>query len=703
MNFKEAYPHLMKYWDHEKNELSPEEVHYGSRVQEVYLKCENNHSFKKNPVSYKRSKSKKINCPKCKEEKENRNELFKDKCFEIIKYWDYEKNKNININKLKINFNKNCYFKCKKNHEVIKKPSNLSKMISPKINCNICSGKKVIKETKLENAYPEIAKEYCKIKNKIDLSEVSCYSNEKVWWLCEENHYWKNSVSSRTGNRYKYKGKTNCPYCWSNSHSRNEIIIYSEIKQFFKDAILGEKLKRKEMDIFIKNLNLAIEYDGNNWHKNIKKDKEKNKLLKEKNIKLIRIREYPLKKIEKDDLIYNLKESLFNPIVYILNFIIKNYELSENLKSKIKNYIKAEKITNEKLFQKIKDKYKIKKIINKKIIEDYHKEKNSLPINYYGVGSQYNAFWKCSDCGFEYQKVINKKIKYPECGNCKKQRKNIFNKKEKKINKIKYTHPEILIELPKNEIDKLINLTQTNSRVYFNSTCSNCNNEFKTNMYNKIKKKQRCPKCNFSIFVKKSDLLKKHRYLIEKHDDNNEIDLRYVDENFPKKQIWKCNKGHLTKKSIKDYIKYQECYECIKTETVDKIPSILEHWDYEENNKLKITPENIKLSTKKKVYFKCNKNKDHKWFVYIGAHKKGGCPYCGNKRLSITNKLTITHPEIAELWSSNNKTLPDMYTVGNAKEKFLWNCKHCSEEFSKEIKQMERTKGFCPNCKKYNI
>ena len=45
------------------------------------------------------------------------------------------------------------------------------------------------------------------------------------------------------------------------------------------------------MDIFIPTLNLAIEYDGERFHKDVSKDKHKNDILFQNGITLIRIRE----------------------------------------------------------------------------------------------------------------------------------------------------------------------------------------------------------------------------------------------------------------------------------------------------------------------------------------------------------------------------------------------------------------------------
>lgn len=57
------------------------------------------------------------------------------------------------------------------------------------------------------------------------------------------------------------------------------------------------KIDGVELDIYIPQANIAIEYDGVFWHKNkLKNDNEKDNFCKSRNIKLIRIREYGLPK-----------------------------------------------------------------------------------------------------------------------------------------------------------------------------------------------------------------------------------------------------------------------------------------------------------------------------------------------------------------------------------------------------------------------
>jgi hypothetical protein len=112
------------------------------------------------------------------------------------------------------------------------------------------------------------------------------------------------------------------------SRSKNEKFIYEQIKKIFVNATHSKVIKPYICDIFIPELNLIIEYNGDYWHCNPNKynsdyyHKIKNKTAKE-------IWEYDNTKI---DLIknkgYNLEimwESDYNKSPFIINKIIEKY------------------------------------------------------------------------------------------------------------------------------------------------------------------------------------------------------------------------------------------------------------------------------------------------------------------------------------------------------------------------------------------
>jgi hypothetical protein len=164
---------------------------------------------------------------------------------------------------------------------------------------------------------------------------------------------------------------TGCPFCKLTPQSRQELTITFELIQFFEINPRGFKTfidgKMWSIDIYIKELNLGLEFDGNYWHKgNREFDKLKTEQLEDIGFKIIRIREVPLKKIFESDIIsktpYNGKEITNN----VLKHIIANYNISNSRLNKIKKYITKKTSQNQQALDEYIEKILIEKAENKK-------------------------------------------------------------------------------------------------------------------------------------------------------------------------------------------------------------------------------------------------------------------------------------------------------------------------------------------------
>lgn len=193
-------------------------------------------------------------------------------------------------------------------------------------------------------------------------------NNKKVWFRCNKNftHEWKTFIYHRTVN------ESNCPYCTLTPQSRQELIITFELLKFFKNINpKGYKTrlngKLRAIDIFIPDLNLAIEFDGSYWHKDKRAiDKIKSEMLMEKGYQVIRIREEPLKKIHENDIISTKPYSGKDLTNKILKRILDLFNLSNSVERKIHNYISKDSLQNERALDKYIDQILEEKAIKKK-------------------------------------------------------------------------------------------------------------------------------------------------------------------------------------------------------------------------------------------------------------------------------------------------------------------------------------------------
>lgn len=111
---------------------------------------------------------------------------------------------------------------------------------------------------------------------------------------CQQNR----EVKARTQKTVLERYGVTCGYhVTKNYHvSKGELELFDFVKENFDDARHSDRKQvwPLELDIFIPSLNVALEYDGDYWHSlpdMIERDKLKDKMCKDKNLTLIRVRE----------------------------------------------------------------------------------------------------------------------------------------------------------------------------------------------------------------------------------------------------------------------------------------------------------------------------------------------------------------------------------------------------------------------------
>ena len=142
-----------------------------------------------------------------------------------------------------------------------------------------------------------------------------------------------NNQNSAISNEYlsiieKFVGR----YKNISNHSLIEDVIIEDIKNVYDGEIIHNTrniIKPLELDIYLPDLKLAIEYNGIYWHSNIHKDKDyhlnKSLLCREQNIRLIHIYEFE-NYLDQIELVQNLilGNDMFPPKDFNKNNLIKN-------------------------------------------------------------------------------------------------------------------------------------------------------------------------------------------------------------------------------------------------------------------------------------------------------------------------------------------------------------------------------------------
>ena len=236
-------------------------------------------------------------------------------------------------------------------------------------------------------------------------------SHKKVYWKCGVcNNVWRAEIRERVAG-------TGCPKCnklYSTSFPEQALFYY--VKQLFPAAdnkYYPDWLNGKEIDVWIPERNIAIEYDGRQWHKDSAKDTEKGELIKSKEITFYRIREIGCPEVNDGSIVIWTKagdiESLEGAIRELLFYLDNKKEhiisVKEDRNAIYSSYIITRK--NNSLASKRPD------ILH---IWDYEKNGELRP-DMLLPNSSIKVWWKCDKCGYESYDSVYKKATYG-CGVC---------------------------------------------------------------------------------------------------------------------------------------------------------------------------------------------------------------------------------------------------------------------------------------------
>ena len=133
---------------------------------------------------------------------------------------------------------------------------------------------------------------------------------------------------------------------------------------------------------------------------------------------------------------------------------------------------------------------------------------------------------------------------------------------------------------------------------------------------------------------------------------------------------------------------------------------MIDEWHPTKNGKL--TPSDVTQWTRKKVWWRCSKNKEHEWEASVGSRTGGhGCPHCtrinkAKNRLKQGEKdLATAFPDVAKFW---HPTLNGPLTANMVSEKSFikawWICE-CGKAYQEIInRECQKKVHKCKSCKK---
>lgn len=283
-----THKYILQQWSSKNKELNitPYEVSSGSH-KKVWWECPKGHEY---IMAISRKIRRPKSCPVCSGYKVicGTNDIA-SQSEKLSTLWDNNKN-TVKPTQVLVTSTKKYWWICDKKHSWLESPSTVNK---DNIGCPYCSGHRISQGfNDLATTHPELLKEWDYDKNTIKPEEVSFGSNKKAWWLCNKEHSYSTKISKRTCKTHP----TGCPKC-SKNISQLEQRIVQYLQQNYNKTILTNNrsiIPPLELDIYIPDANIAIEFNGLYWHSEKKgKDKryhyDKWLACKEKGIQLITI------------------------------------------------------------------------------------------------------------------------------------------------------------------------------------------------------------------------------------------------------------------------------------------------------------------------------------------------------------------------------------------------------------------------------
>ena len=333
---------------------------------------------------------------------------------DLTKEWHPSKNDKLRPSDIVVGSNRKVWWRCEIGHSWQATPSARKSGRG----CPICAQEVrpinrqktyLIKNGSLADNYPAIAEQWHPTLN-ADLTpyQVTSGSSALIWWICEKGHEWEAVISSRTAGR-------GCPYC-NNEHSTSfpeQVLLYYLSKA--TTAINRYKYKNRELDIYLPDLNVGIEYNGRYYHRNrTKQDNEKYSFFEDQGIRVIVIYEGDITAVEGDVLYYqyinsdylNLAETVLC-ILRLCSLPATDVDIRRDRAKIFEQFILQEKS------QSLAVRYPW-------LIEEWDNERNgNLTPWQVSYGSNKRIHWKCKKCGYRWEAVAHsrKKSGCPCCAN----------------------------------------------------------------------------------------------------------------------------------------------------------------------------------------------------------------------------------------------------------------------------------------------
>ena len=329
----------------------------------------------------------------------------------------------------------------------------------------------------------------------ISPKDIAMGSNRPVKWRCPVGHIYEMRIPLR---RNQGQGCNICSRGLQTSFPEQAMLYY--LRQCGLNVESGYKFHGKhEIDIFLPDYNIGIEYDGAAWHSEeaqILADTSKSSIIIQGGIKLIRLREKGCPELNVDNCI--LLEVEYKDTANAIDILFQQLRtMGVDIGADVIIDLEADRHTILSGYRTLIAKRSIA-TTHPEVVLEWNFEKNvGIQPEMFSFGSGEKVWWLCKDCGYEWQASIgNRCTAKSGCPECAKNF-DTWSKPRRIIDVLpdikNFLEPNFEIDL---DTEVLIRTTCLHVR------CPECGvSEYRKNVGALIRRYNRlsCSNCNYSI------------------------------------------------------------------------------------------------------------------------------------------------------------------------------------------------------------
>jgi hypothetical protein len=482
----------------------------------------------------------------------------------------------------------------------------------------------------LKDYFPEFLLDWDNEKNKgIDKNKITIGSSKiSINWKCYKCGFeWVQKVDRRVLHR------TECKIC----SNKNRLLKFTNPEIF--SEIDKEKNHNLNFELLTKGSSKKIWWkckNGHSWFQNIDTRTKLGSNCREcENDRNSFLKTHPHLLLEWDF----KKNKLLNPELLTRGSNKKVWWICKNCKNSFQCVIdKRTRGTNcNKCRKRVQPKIPLTERFNHLLVEWNYKKNKDISPNIVSEGSNIPVHWICKK-GHKFQMEPYYRTKQGlGCPTCR-------GLKVDSSNSLKSLRPDLCKEwdYDKNNILPSRVTVKSNSKVWWK-----CNNghSWESLIYNRTKKSgTKCPMCSGRTSSNKTSLSYLFPDLMKEWDPMNEQNPNQIRPGSHKIVGWICqsNPKHKWKSPIYSRTSKSKfgCPFCsgkytLKEESIGfKHPKFMDEWDYTRNKG--VDPFTVSHKSDKKVWWKCNQDKNHYWRTTISHRNEGTkCPYCSGTSMII--------------------------------------------------------------------